>query len=291
MGKKNIDFNHVLVQKTTTIKGGLMPKACPLPVMEVAIGSETIDFVHLNKRCEWLCRVVSGEAPHGRPLSRVNLIDRLAEKLRRRCNDLDLESDNENETQSQIDDPMASLAFDDEPADTVVATSRKTISRKELRCTKRRTRNTLMRVQMPREPPEKNPKCKAMIEICMLIQNTKSVWINVEHLPWAVAYMHEQWKLGGVDAIEDEPAESPVKSKVIKWDFQHDCWVASVCSESTKTEKRLKPFDAEVKRALQETQGNDSMVMEGESDGRHLSYDLLKTTAYTILDNWIQTQG
>jgi hypothetical protein len=147
--------------------------------MEVAIGSETIDFVHLNKRCEWLCRVVSGEAPHGRPLSRVNLIDRLAEKLRRRCNDLDLESDNENETQSQIDDPMASLAFDDEPADTVVATSRKTISRKELRCTKRKTRNTLMRVQMPREPPEKNPKCKAMIEICMLIQNTKSVWINV----------------------------------------------------------------------------------------------------------------
>ena len=293
MGRKKdkSDFNAVLVEKSTTIKGGLMPKACPLPVSEVVIGNQAMEFVHVHKRCEWLCRMVTGEAPYNRPLGRVKLLDKLLHKVRKRWGEPEgggSDSECDLNCKEPIDDPMASLAFEGEPV-TVVANKKKKFRGSSNRNDKK---DTIMRVRFPAEPPEKNPSCKEVYEVCLLLQNSTSVWLLTDHLPWAIAYMHDQWLLGGVDAIEDEeePAESPLKSKTIKWDFQHDCWVATVVSDSTKTEKRLKPFDSEVRAAWRLSQGKETMVMEVENEGSALGYDVMKTEAYKILENWVREQ-
>ena len=280
-------FGSVQVEKATTIKGGLMPKALQLPILEIEIGAEKMEFVHIHRRCEWLCKMVTGEAPYNRPLNRVKLIDKLLHKVRKRWGEQeDSSSDDDAIMKQPIDDPMASLAFEDEK-DTVVANKKKNKNKRNEK------KNTIMRVRMPQEPPESNPNCKSTYEVCLLMQNARSVWILTKHLPWAIAYMHEQWLLGGVDAIEDEsePVESPVKSKTIKWDFQQDCWVATVISQSTQTEKRLKPYDPEVRSAWRATQGKESMVMEGETEDSALGYDVMKTTAYSILENWVREQN
>ena len=283
-------FGSILVEKATTIKGGLTPKACQLPILEVQIGIETMEFVHIHRRCEWLCKMVTGEAPHNRPLTRVKLIDKLLHKVRRRWVEQENSSGSDDDliVAEPIDDPMASLAFDGEQ-DTVVANKKKEAKKKN----SDEKKNTIMRVRMPQEPPELNPNCKSTYEICLLLQGARSLWLLTKHLPWAIGYMHKQWKHGGVDAIEDEPEpdESPVKSKSIKWDFQHECWVATVISERTTTEKRLKPSDSEVRSAWRANQGKESTVMEGETEGSALGYEVMKTAAYEILENWVREQN
>ena len=156
MGRKKdkSDFNAVLVEKSTTIKGGLMPKACPLPVSEVVIGNQAMEFVHVHKRCEWLCRMVTGEAPYNRPLGRVKLLDKLLHKVRKRWGEPEgggSDSECDLNCKEPIDDPMASLAFEGEPV-TVVANKKKKFRGSSNRNDKR---DTIMRVRFPAEPPEK----------------------------------------------------------------------------------------------------------------------------------------
>ena len=157
MSKRKSDFSAVEFKKETTVKGGLLSKPCTLPTLAVAIGEVSMEFVNLSKRQDWLCKMVTGQGSWQRPLNRVKLIETLLRKMRSALSvegedDGAVGSDGE-ENVSAIDDPMASLAFEDDEM------LKQKDNPSKLRRHKKTKKNGLLRLRMPREAPEKNPAC------------------------------------------------------------------------------------------------------------------------------------
>jgi hypothetical protein len=140
---------------------------------------------------------------------------------------------------------------------------------------------------MPREAPEKNPACAETYEVRVWLANQMAVWIHIEDLPWAVAFMHDQYTVGGVSAVVDEPEQlpspSPVKSKNVRWDFNSDCWVATVETGSSVKERRLKPS--------QITSQEASMFLDQNVSLNSMGYEEQKRIAHEILIAWLEQQG
>jgi hypothetical protein len=176
---------------------------------------------------------------------------------------------------SKIGDPMANLAFDD-----IELIQPKEKQKKQKKVSTKK--NVLLRVQMPEEPPEKNPACKQTHEVRIWIANPKAVWISIEDLPWAIAFMHDQYTLGGVSTVVDEEVapESPVKSKNIRWDFSSDCWVATVETGSSKKERRIKPSQLRLREA--------AAFLEPDADLNSMGYEEKKRIAYEALNVWLE---
>ena len=115
MSKRKVPFEPVEFKKETTVKGGLLTKPLTLPTLVVETGNENMEFVNLNKRQDWLCKMVSGQGSWGRPLNRVKLIETLQTRMRRALQNEKEEVDtpvSDAEQFASIDDPMLNLAFD-----------------------------------------------------------------------------------------------------------------------------------------------------------------------------------
>ena len=98
------------------MKGGLLSKPLTLPTLVVESGNAHMEFVNLNKRQDWLCRMVSGQGSWGRPLNRVKLIETLQTRMKRALQNENVEDDtlgSDAEQFASIDDPMSNLAFED----------------------------------------------------------------------------------------------------------------------------------------------------------------------------------
>ena len=268
MAKRKAIFEEIEVQKQTTVKGGWLSKPLALPVMKVQIGDSKMEFVNLNKRQDWLCRMVSGIACHQRPLARVKLIDTLQAKINAGWGDEDGDR-----KKAEIDDPMNQLGF----GETTVPVGR---PRPSTRAARKHSKNFVLRAVLPKEPPEKNAKCEETYEVSLWLSNRQSVWIGVEHIPWAVQYMHEEYILGGVPNIEMSPDSSPAKSNDIRWDFSSSCWLATVGTGPSAKERRLKPSSLDPAEA--------SMVVDAGCNVGSMSYEERKSTAYHILSAWVE---
>lgn len=280
MSKRKSDFSAVEFKKETTVKGGLLSKPCTLPTLAVAIGEVSMEFVNLSKRQDWLCKMVTGQGSWQRPLNRVKLIETLLRKMRSALSvegedDGAVGSDGE-ENVSAIDDPMASLAFEDDEM------LKQKDNPSKLRRHKKTKKNVLLRLRMPREAPEKNPACAQTYEVRVWPANLNSVYICIEDLPWAVAFMHDQYSLGGVSTVVDEEVQSasPVKSKNVRWDFNSDCWVATVETGSSSKERRIKPSQLH----LQEV----SPFLEPSVSLSSMGYEEKKRIAYEVLTAWLE---
>ena len=143
-------------------------------------------------------------------------------------------------------------------------------------------KNALLRLRTPEEPPEKNPACRQMREVRAWIANPKAVWLSIEDLPWAIAFMHDQCSLGGVSTVVDEEvaSASPVKSKNVRWDFKADCWVATVETGSSKKEWRIKPSALRFREA--------AAFVEPNVDLSTMGYEEKKRIAYEALHAWLE---
>ena len=272
-------FESVVLKQETTVKGGLMSKPCSLPTLMVKIGDSNMEFVQLHKRQDWMCKMVTGQGSWERPLKRVKLLDALQRKIRSAMGGEDEEadgvgSDGEDDV-SKIDDPMASLAFGGEYLD-----QPKEKPKKSKRLLVRK--DVLLRLQMPEEPPEKNPACRQMREVRAWIANPKAVWLSIEDLPWAIAFTHDQYSLGGVSTVVDEEvaSASPAKSKNVRWDFKADCWVATVETGSSKKERRIKPSALRFREA--------AAFVEPNVDLSTMGYEEKKRIAYEALHAWLE---
>lgn len=283
MSKRKIaqDFEPVEIKKETTVKGGLLSKPLTLPVLEVQVGDTKMEFVSLNKRQDWLCRMVSGIGSYSRPLARVKLIDTLQSKIRRAiASECDETADDENsdeETNARlIDDPMSALDFGDDFAALGKSKGQNKKGKK-----KGNRKNVMLRVMMPREPQEKNPNSNQKKEISVWLTNQLSVWICIEDLPWAVQFMHDQYLLGGVSTVVEDglPSASPAKSKNIRWDFNSGCWVATIDTGSTTKERRLKPSQLNAQEASTFVDQNVCLTA--------MAYEDLKQTSFLVLQAWL----
>ena len=85
-----------------------------------------------------------------------------------------------------------------------------------------------------------------------------------------------------MDEPEHLPSPSPVKSKNVRWDFNSDCWVATVETGSSVKERRLKPS----KITLQEA----SMFLDQNVSLNSMGYEEQKRIAHEILTAWLQPQ-
>ena len=279
MAKRKASFEEIEVQKQTTVKGGWLSKPLALAVMKVQIGDSKMEFVNLNKRQDWLCRMVSGIACHQRPLARVKLIDTLQAKIKHGLipegGEVVADSGDEDgdRKHAEFDDPMNQLGF----GEATVPVGR---PRTSTRAARKHSKNIVLRAVLPKEPPEKNARCEATYEVSLWLSNRQSVWIGVEHLPWAVQYMHEEYLLGGVSNIEMSPDSSPAKSSDIRWDFSSSCWLATVGTGPNTKERRLKPSSLDPAEA--------SMVVDAGCNVGSMSYEELKSTAYQILLAWVE---
>jgi hypothetical protein len=116
MSKRKVSFEPVEFKKETTVKGGLLSKPLTLPTLVVESGNANMEFVNLNKRQDWLCRMVSGQGSWGRPLNRVKLIETLQTRMKRALQNECVDDDataSDAEPSASIDDPMSNLAFED----------------------------------------------------------------------------------------------------------------------------------------------------------------------------------
>jgi len=230
-----------------------------------------------------LCRMVSGQGSWGRPLNRVKLIETLQTRMKRALQNECVDDDataSDAEPSASIDDPMLNLAFG-------AASTIDNVKEEQKKKTKRvNKKNVLLRLKMPREAPEKNPACAETYEVRVWLANQMAVWIHVEDLPWAVAFMHDQYTMGGVSAVVDEPEQlpspSPVKSKNVRWDFNSDCWVATVETGSSVKERRLKPS--------QITSQEASMLLDQNVSLKSMGYEEQKRIAHEILTAWLEQQ-
>ena len=103
-------FASVSVQRQTTITGGLLKKPMAIPIMEVAVGDTTREFVHVAKGQEWLCKAVTGECVSRRPLNRVKLVDTLAKHVyNTACGNDGVDADDLMSSDAFQDDPMNAL--------------------------------------------------------------------------------------------------------------------------------------------------------------------------------------
>lgn len=249
------------------------------------IGDSTMEFVNLNKRQDWLCRMITGQGTYQRPLARVKLIETLQGKIKRalKCDSADGDADSCEEdgleAKDGIDDPMNQLSFEEHTQSPEVSKA------KPKQSARKHKKNVILRLTLPEEPPEKNSKSKETREVTLWLTNRQAVWLGVEHIPWAIRVMHEQYLLGGVCNVEpdDDMQEcSPVKSRDVRWDFNAGCWVATVKTGSTVKERRLKPSNLD--------QAEASLVKDG-CNLASMGYEDIKSTAFQVISTWVENQS
>lgn len=286
--KKTDALSELQIKKVTTIQGGLLKKPLPLPIVSVQIGPESFEFARMGLKQEWLCRVITGEGPSRHPLSRTSLLRDLVQLS------FDAVTDDRELDQLGLEAQRPADAMD--ALDMGVETSAiAEMAPKRNRNSKKRDKvNCIVTVHMREIAPEKDPECMFRREVQIWsTSNKKEVLLAVEHLPWAIQYMRDQYRLGGVPSAIAEmdvsrsaglgqspntgsPSLSATRS--ISWDFSRSCWTAVVTVDKDKRQRQLKPAHIQLEEA--------SLVKEDLNDLRGMDYCELKELAFKVLDRW-----
>ena len=288
MSKRAPNFDTVMVEKLTTIKGGLLKKPMSIRSMTVHVDGTSMEFAHLTTKQDWLCKAVAGECVSRRPLVRVKLLKSLTKKLFEVTTGSAVEVDAE---APATDDPMNALGWNEDSDDSTVMEDRSVVTedqkrkKKAPRTTQRK--NCVIRFEVPERCPEKFPGDKTVRQIRCFVKSKREIWLGIEDLPWAIQYMHDQFRLGGVPVGESPsssstPAssaapDSPEDSAKLHWDFASDAWVATVEKEGTIKQRSLKPNEVQLAEASTVV---DVSCLKG------MPYKELKDIAAKILLKW-----
>jgi hypothetical protein len=281
-------FDAVMVEKLTTIKGGLLKKPMSIRAMTVHVDGSSMEFAHLTTKQDWLCKAVTGECVSRRPLGRVKLLKTLTRKLFEVTTGTSVEVDGEAPAK---DDPMDSLGWNEDSDDSMVMEDRSVVTdnkkgkKRSPRTTQRK--NCVIRLDMPERCPEKYPGSDTRREIRCFVKSKREIWLGIEDVPWAVQYMHDQYRLGGipVDASSSSSStptcnaadDSPGESANLHWDFASSAWVATVEKDGTIKRRSLKP---------DEVQLDEASTVVDVSSLQGLQYKELKNIAAQILLKW-----
>lgn len=164
--------------------------------------------------------------------------------------------------------------------------------------------NTVALMTVAEQCPERYPDNRAQREINLWVKTKRQVWLGLEHLSWAVAYMHDQHVLGGIPVNPSDKFggygtsptvvgssssssgadfSSPEKAASVRWCFRTNAWNARVMHEGAlQCERFLKVADIDITEV--------SAVAEGVHSLDSCTYPQLKGIAYKILENWAEQQ-
>ena len=284
-------FGSVSLRRQTTITGGLLKKPMAIPVMEVKVGDVTREFAHIAKGQDWLCKAVTGEHPSKRPLSRVKLVDTLSKHV------FDAASGGADAVSCGTDldatqeDPMSALELS--LGEGIAARPN---APKQKTCRKTPWKNTVAYITVPEKCKERFPESTSTRDVALWIKDKREIWLQVEHIPWAIQYMHDQFRLGGVAVLSDAVAspgsssapssasDSPSSSKSdtgtprVWWEFGSDEWMAISPRPNGNQKRALKPSDVNLSEA--------SKVMDNVDSLDGVPYSQMKDIAFKILEKW-----
>ena len=287
MPKQPPKFDDVQIMKLTTIKGGLLKKPMSLPVLSARFDGAEMEFVHLTSKQDWLCKAVTGDCVSRRPLGRVRFLKTLASKLYGATAGLDEEGEDAADDHASLSDPMSAFAFEEDPQTKPSEQEKSKV--KTPRATMKK--NCVLRFRMPEKCQERFPGDSATREVTCFVKSKREVWLGVEHLPWAINYMHNQFILGGVPA-HNSPTSSTASSSAssaspsttssdgspnLHWDFAAAAWVATLEGDGPRKQRMLRPVDVQLEEA-------STVVDVSSLDG--LPYVDLKNIAAKILQKW-----
>lgn len=304
--REKAEFQDFVVKRMTTVTGGLLRKPAVVQVLDIKVGHETFDFVHLNTKQDWLCKAVTGEGASSRPMKRVKLLQTIQQKLKSR-----VQGDDDDEVNCEVapavaaDDPMLGLDMGG-PAEPEGPGQGKDKGKKKVSSKRNVVRvNTVLRLLLPERCPEQHPECKELREVPLWVKNKREIWLGLDHLKWAMEIMYHQHKLGGISAVPSEefasPAvagvgagsspssssdgdSSPSRSVAVKWCFHVNAWKATVTENGQVVRERaLKPANTEADEA--------STVMDSAAANlQDMKYSELKNVAFKVLQRWGEMQ-
>jgi len=218
-------FRPVELPRALSFKGGMSTRTWPLETKDVIHNAQTMSFVKVDKRAEWLGKVVAG--PKGQKGEifeelRAKLVEAVASS-----HGINLDADSPpSEDEPRPNDPMNALEAVEGPA-----------QKKQRGYQSKRMKDHVTGVTMLEEEPLAHPGCHATREVLLYATSTNTLWIAAEHIPWFVTWVAHEYRSGGVAPVED-PLDSlesncGVPGVHIRWDFE-GAWEAVVLEGPTR---------------------------------------------------------
>ena len=231
MAPKPKTFHPVKFGRSLTISGGHTPgKQYVLDTQEfaftcglgVASGVTEVkkECVLVSSQAAWLCEMATGQAVYQRPLSRVNILNEIRQRV------------THNSEEPNADGKMAALAFDDDDETLETPKKRKRGKQESTETPAVAGAAICKRIQVPQAWRDKSKSA-----IYAAIDCKRRLWLDIESLPWLIQYVKEEKESGGVAPVEekdirgggeqaDSEASAGAETFRIYWNFRDDGWVA-----------------------------------------------------------------
>ena len=240
MAKALIAWKPIQVRTDVVISGGHMRKPQVLAVERFEHEGSSVDFVPIGSSETWLCEAVTGQVSSRRPLSRSEIFG----ILHRNCpSEVQLPS---------TSDRMADLHFQESP------TKKHDSPEPDSQGGKRRRvrgfakyKGALVWGQDVPDRPSGSSAAAGSIDggvaavaadqHVLLASKGKKSYIQLNAVPWLVAYIAAEFSYGFVAPIAETPAEledTSCDGPKIWWDFRDDLWVGRVVGSSGKSRPR-----------------------------------------------------
>ena len=220
----------IQVASMLTISGGFA--GCTkevVPTLSIDVpGAGMMSFVELNKNKTWLMKLAKGKIGCRRgSLSRSLICDQLRTQVRALGEDADTNTDSATNAQYATDrSPPAAVAAGDErpdPMTAIIVNAAPDVATKTQKAKRIRTRgasHTVRTIDVNMHPPMTNTSQNPKLEVRAVYipsngakkQSVLStargggsgkLWLQVDHIPWLVAYIADECICGGVD-VPDE---------------------------------------------------------------------------------------
>ena len=150
---------------------------------------------------------------------------------------------------------------------------------------------------MPAQCPEKYPDSTATVTIKLYVNDRRTRYIDKGSVPWAVQYLHDQWKMGGVPVViqtpqptaSDPPAAAGLAhdsippttpTRTISWNFHDNAWQLNDRSQTETARRQLKPEDVTVEQA------STVVDISGPNALKAMTYEQRKHVAHSIMTLW-----
>ena len=272
MAPKPRTFHPVKLGRSLTISGGHTPgKQHVLHTQEFTFtrGHGDAAGVEVKKECvlifskaAWLCEMATGQAVYQRPLTRVNILNEIRQRVI-------------NNEDSAADGKMAALAFDDDEGD-----DEKLETPKKRKRGKEESTETpavagaaiCQRIQVPQSWRDKS-KCA----IYVALDSKRRLWLDIEALPWFIQYVKDEKESGGVAPVEkairggreQDSASAVAETFRIYWNFRDDGWIARAQTPSGSW--------LQASRGVKRRQKTD-----------RVDFETAKKVVYTEMEAWVE---
>jgi hypothetical protein len=169
-------------------------------------------FVKLNKGQYWLYKSVAGAEASRRDLAELTLLDDIEKAVR-----------------------AAALTSSDDSQDARPAQP------PPKKYKSRRARDLITRVTMPRHPPNCGVQCVDTVEVRVYQDGRtgKGQWIDLESIPWAIAYLRHEREHAGCVPHDTAVADEPITGVSISWNWDSETWTATISDTLRRTHRSL----------------------------------------------------